>query len=141
MQKKFYPTLVFIVLFLTCFLSGMKQLASQQIPRISDTGTRSTQQTTGTTSATIQETKAEPVKPAAVQANEAFQNKTEPDEEADISQALELYQRNDFDAAKAMLDDICKKDTKLPPPGIFLVQFAAACQQEERIRYWLDQAT
>ena len=131
MQKKFHPALIFVAVFLTCFILDVKQLAAQQIPRIS--GTRSTQQTP-------RETNAEPARTTGP-ANETAQNKTEPDEEADIARALELYQRNDFDAARKMLEDICEKDPKMPPPGIFLVQFAAAARQEDRIRYWLDQAT
>ena len=138
MQKKFHPTLIFIVLFIVCS-TVINQIAAQQIPRIGGTGTRSTQQTPQEAQATqaSQATKAEssqPIVPANVK------GQTEPEEESDISRALELYQRNDFVAAKTMLEEICKKNPKLAPPGIYLVQFAIACQQEERIRYWLDQA-
>ena len=132
MQKKLSLVLVFAVFLPACSIT-VEQLAAQQT-RISGTRSPQTSQTTQMSG----DTKAEPVQPV-VSSNEAAQNKTEP-EEAGISLALELYQRNDFDAAKKMLDEICEQDPKLPPPGIFLVQFAAATRQDDRVRFWLDQA-
>lgn len=83
---------------------------------------------------------AEPPKPEEP-ASHAAQAEAGSDMPVDISAALELYRRSDFDAAKKMLEEICQNDTKLPPPGIFLVQFAATTGQDDRIRFWLDQAT
>jgi tetratricopeptide (TPR) repeat protein len=97
----------------------------QQIPR---TGARSSLSAT-----------PEPVK-SATPANNAVQAPTADEAEVNITQALELYRQNNFDEAKKMLEDICRADPKLPPPGIFLVQFAATTGQGDRIRYWLDQA-
>ena len=125
MQKKFHPVLIAIVLFLSSVLT-VKPFAAQPIPHVSAAPSLQT----------VRETKAEPLQPV-VPANERTQNATE----ADLSRALELYQHSDFDAAKKMLEEICQKDPKLPPPGIFLVQFAAASRQDDRIRFWIDQAT
>ena len=83
---------------------------------------------------------AEPTKPESPATN-AAQTPTEGDAPVDFSGALELYQRSDFEAAKTMLEDICRANPKLPPPGIFMVQFAVASGQNDRIRFWLDQAT
>ena len=113
---------------------------AQQIPRVGGTGTRVTQQTTEDSGSRLRTSDSGLQEDTSNVNSEARSPKPEVPPESDISRALELYQRGDFGAAKTMLEDICKKDPKLPPPGIFLVQFAAASQQEERIRYWLDEA-
>ncbi len=92
-------------------------------------GTRASQ-STGTT----------PAKPETKPAAPA-QTEVGADTAVDVPHALELYRRGDFEQAKKMLEEICQKDPKLPPPGIFMVQFAATTRQNDRVRFWLDQAT
>ena len=111
---------------------------TQQIPRA---GARSSQ-VAGTQVTETQATQAAPAKPESPATN-AVQTPVSIDADAEISisRALELYRQSDFEQAKTMLEEICKTDTKLPPPGIFLVQFAATTGQNDRIRFWLDRAT
>ncbi|MCL2624542.1 MAG: tetratricopeptide repeat protein [Planctomycetaceae bacterium] len=110
---------------------------TQQVPR---TGTRSSQVAVETQAAEPRVTGAESATELKPLTNPVARVSTENDAAASISQALELYRQSDFDQAKTMLEEICRADTKLPPPGIFLVQFAATTGQSDRIRFWLDQA-
>ena len=112
-------------------------LVTQQTSR---TGTPSSQAADGTQSTGNRTASTEPAKPAPP-ASAAVKKPTDNDTETDIERALELYRQNDFEQAKALLKKICRADPKLPPPGIFLVQFAIAAGQSDRIRFWLDQAT
>lgn len=57
-----------------------------------------------------------------------------------ISQAMQLYLDGSFDRAREILENAWQDNPELPPPGIFLAQFAANANQEYRVRHWLDLA-
>ena len=112
-------------------------VVSQQIPH---TGTRSPQVSVGSQATETRVTGTEAATPEKTAVPAAL-TPTNDDAEVSITRALELYRQNDFEQAIKMLEEICKADPKLPPPGIFLVQFAATTGQGNRIRFWLDRAT
>jgi len=58
----------------------------------------------------------------------------------EVSDAIQQFQKGDFDGARKALEAACKKDNDLPPPDVLMAELFARARQPQAVRLSLERA-